>query len=103
MRSIVVPHKVSGGCDEMIEAMCCKDGKEKVGFGLGDKVLAPLRSAMKLTFSDDFGLTNALRLLRVEWLGFSGIRNRKPSLCRVCNIMVVTAFDGRMVNGSLGM
>ena len=62
VRSMVVPHRVFGGCEARMRPMLESEGNEKEGFGFGDRVFIPRRSAMKAAFSVVFGRRNALRL-----------------------------------------
>jgi hypothetical protein len=50
VRSIVVPHNETGGWEAMMSPILAMEGREKVGFGFGDRVFAPLRSAIKAAF-----------------------------------------------------
>ena len=51
VRSRVVAYNVAGGNLAIIFAISCKDGKWKVGRGLGVSKFKPLKSAIKAAFS----------------------------------------------------
>jgi hypothetical protein len=99
---MVVPHREDGGCEERIRPMCVREGRENVGFGIGDKVLIPLRSAIKAAFSVDLGRRNALRLSCVGWLQSRGRRRRKPSRKRLEIIVWVRLLGGLVANSPVG-
>ncbi len=45
-----MPHNETGGWEAMMSPILAMEGREKVGFGFGDRVFAPLRSAIKAAF-----------------------------------------------------
>ena len=59
VRSMVVAHRSPGECWEMMAPMSSKDGKWKVGRGLGESSFTPLRSAMKAALDVVFGRRKA--------------------------------------------
>ena len=83
--------------------MSVKEGNENVGFGLGDKALAPLKSAMKAALSAVFGRRKTERLFCLLCGVIVGIGMRKPSLFKAFNMMRVCPTGGRVLNGGSGV
>ncbi len=66
VRSMVLPNRVPEGWSPSNVPMRGREDNEKVGFGVGERRLAPRRSAINAAFSDDLGRRKALKL---SWVG----------------------------------
>jgi hypothetical protein len=88
VRSMVVPHKVSGGWAAMTSPIDIRDGRVNVGRGSGVRVFAASRSAMNAAFSLVFGRMKTDMLSCVGPRYSSGSGNNRPSLFNEDNMLL---------------